>query len=332
MTHDSAPGLPPEPTPELTPEFSVSIVSYNTRELLRACLRSLRAREAEGEGSLEITVADNGSRDGSVEMVRADFPGVRVLEMGGNVGFGRANNAALEGARGRFFCLINSDAEALPGSLARSRAFLEQHPDVGSVGGQLLWPDGRRQPSCGHDLSLAGVFGEQTFLGPLLARLLRRPLYAEERADGPTDVAQPTGAFMVIRRETFRAVGGFDPAYFMYTEDVDLNRRMRQAGWRLVFLPDVLIRHHRGASSGGDWRARADMVASNNRSRFYYFGKLQGPAAARRLRLICLLGTALRLAGWSLLAPVRPGARNKVKLFREVWRQTWGLGTNADRD
>lgn len=308
------------------PDFSVSIVSYNTCGLLRACLQSLLDRQADGEASLEITVADNGSADGSVAMVRAEFPGVRVLEMGGNVGFGRANNAALAEARGRFFCLVNSDAETLTGSLLQAREYLEAHPDVGSVGGRLLWPDDRLQPSCGYDLSLWGVFTEQTFLGPLLSRLFHRPEYADEGVTEPTDMAQPSGAFMVIRRETFRAVGGFDPAYFMYTEDVDLNRRMRLAGWRLVFLPSLFIRHHRGASSSAGWAARARMVSANNQSRFYYFNRFHGPAAARTLRLFCLFGTAIRLIGWSVLSLARPAARDKVKLFREVWRQTWKMG------
>jgi len=303
-----------------SPDISVAIVSYNTRDLLRGCLNSLQAREADGEASLEIIVADNGSGDGSPEMVRAEFPGVRVLETGGNIGFGRANNAALEGALGRYFCLLNSDAVLLPGALSAALAYLEATPGVGLVGGQLLWPDGRRQTSWGNDPTLVGVLAEQTFWGALPRKPDDAPATAEAR-----DVDQICGAFMLLRREAWLQIGGFDPAYFMYNEDVDLNVRLRQSGWRVVFLPTARITHHLGASSSADWRKRALMVSAYNQSRFYYFTRFQGVAAGRKLRAYCLLGAAIRLTGWSVLALVRPAAREKVKLFREVWRQTWGM-------
>ena len=111
------------------PDISVAIVSYNTRDLLRACLRSLLARQADGEASLEIIVADNGSSDGSVEMVHAEFASVQVIETGENLGFGRANNLALTNAQGRAYCLLNSDAEVLPGALSLSLAALGRRPE-----------------------------------------------------------------------------------------------------------------------------------------------------------------------------------------------------------
>ena len=314
-------------TDEAPPDLSVAVVSYNTRDLLRACLASLHTRQAEGEASLEVIVADNGSDDGSLEMVRAEFPDVRLVETGGNVGFGRANNLALQDARGRFFCLLNSDAEVLPGALAHALAFLRAHPDVGLVGGQLLWPDGRAQTSWGGDPTLAGVWQEQTFSGAFRARAAPP---APASCASPRDVDQISGAFMVLRRQAWQQIGGFDPAYFMYNEDVDLNVRLRRAGWRVVFLPGAQIRHHLGASSRADWRTRARMVSAYNQSRGYYFGRYEGPNAARRLRCYCLLGAAIRLSGWSLIAAVRPSARDKVRLFREVWRQTRAMGMMGD--
>jgi len=312
--------------PESCPDISVAVVSYNTCALLRACLLSLQARVAEGEARLEIIVADNGSADGSVDMVRAEFPGVRLIETGGNIGFGRANNAALSDARGRCFCLLNSDAEVLPGALSQSLATLDAHTDIGLVGGQLLWPDGRPQTSWGVDPTLAAVFREQTFLPPLSSPSLNRggsPSSAGRGSEGHSfDVDQICGAFMLIRREAWQEVGGFDPAYFMYNEDVDLNVRLRRASWRVVFLPGVHITHHLGSSSRADWQKRARMVAAYNESRFYYFTRFGGKAAGQKLKAYCLLGAAIRLTGWSLLAPFRPGARDKVKLFREVWRRT----------
>ena len=139
------------------------------------------------------------------------------------------------------------------------------------------------------------------------------------------DVDQICGAFMLIRPEAWREMGGFDPHYFMYNEDVDLNFRLRRAGWRVVFQPAARITHHLGASSSADWQKRARMVAAYNESRWYFFSRFHGPAAGAALRRYCLLGAAIRLTGWLLLSPVKPGARDKVRLFREVWRRTWAL-------
>ena len=248
----------------------------------------------------------------------------------------------------------------------RRLAYLGSHPEVGLAGGHLLWPDGRPQTSWGNDPTLAGVWQEQTFWGAVRAKVAPTPgpspasgrgesegkrdtppaftslsspplpLAGEGPgvgASSPRDVEQISGAYMVIRREAWHQVGGFDPAYFMYNEDVDLNVRLRRAGWRIVFLPDAYITHHLGASSRADWRTRARMVSAYNESRHYYFTRYGGPGAGRRLRAYCLVGAAIRLTGWSLLSPVRPGARDKVKLFREVWRRTAALrpGQNAPR-
>ena len=301
----------------LAPDISVAIVSYNTRDLLRACLRSLLARQADGEASLEVIVADNGSSDGSPDMVRAEFPSVQVIETGENLGFGRANNLALQNAKGRAYCLLNSDAELLPGALSLPLASLDDDPKIGLVGGQLLWPDGHPQTSYGNDPTLAGVFREQTFLSALGRAHTAAPFVA------PTDVDQICGAFMLIRPQAWREMGGFDPHYFMYNEDVDLNFRLRRAGWRVVFLPQAHITHHLGASSSADWRKRARMVSAYNESRFYFFSRFYGPSAGRKLKACCLLGAAIRLTGWLLLSLARPSAKDKVKLFQEVWQRTW---------
>ena len=301
----------------VTPDISVAIVSYNTRDLLRACLRSLFARQEDGEASLEIIVADNGSSDGSLDMVRAEFPSVQVIETGENLGFGRANNLALQNAQGRAFCLLNSDAEVLPGALSLPLAALDADPKIGLVGGQLLWPDGRLQTSYGDDPTLAGVFREQTFLSA------RGGAHTVAPPAALTDVPQICGAFMLIRPQAWREMGGFDPQYFMYNEDVDLNFRLRRAGWRVVFLPQARITHHLGASSSADWRKRARMVSAYNESRFYFFSRFYGSSAGAKLKAYCLLGAAIRLSGWFLLSLIRPSARDKVKLFWEVWRRTW---------
>jgi len=314
------------------PEISVSIVSYNTRDLLRACLMSLRARGAEGEVGLEVIVADNGSTDGSVAMVRTEFPEVQLIETGGNVGYGRANNRALEDARGRYFFVLNSDTEVQPGALVAMRDFMDEHPAAGAVGAQLILPDGAIQGSCARDPGLLAVFWEQTYLDKLLPGNRITGGYAMTHWDyrDRREVEQVAGACLFVRREAYRQVGGFDPAYFMYFEDTDFCIRLRRAGWRIYFLPDARIRHHLGASSGGDWRIRARMVASYNKSRYYYFTRHEGRVHGYLLKVTVLLGAGLRLLGWSLICLVRPAARQKVRLFREVLRRTWRMTAHGE--
>ena len=307
------------------PDISVSIVSYNTRDLLRACLLSLQARQAEGEATLEIIVADNGSTDGSPEMVLAEFSGVRLVRTGGNIGYGRANNAALEEATGRYFFVLNSDTEVEPGALAALRGFMDAHPTVGAAGAQLILPDGTTQASCATDPSLRAVFWEQTYLDKLLpgnrvtgAYAMTHWAYNETRA-----VEQVAGACLFVRREAYGAIGGFDPAYFMYFEDTDFCIRLRKSGWPIWFVPQARIRHHLGASSGGDWRVRASMIASYNQSRYYYYTRYGGRGRGLLLKMLTLLGAGLRWLAWSIALVWRPAARDQVQLFRDVWRRTW---------
>jgi N-acetylglucosaminyl-diphospho-decaprenol L-rhamnosyltransferase len=310
-------------------DISVSIASYNTRELLRACLQSLLERHREGEATLEIVVADNGSTDGSPRMVASEFPAVRLVATGGNIGYGRANNMALEGAKGRYFCAFNSDAEVEPSALAAMRDFLDAHPEAGAVGPQLLWPDGRLQTSWGYDPRPLDVFHEQTFLGGIAGRLpgarhidTTRIASGQTASDAPREVEQICGACQFVRAAAYRQLGGYDPAYFMYGEDVDLNIRLRQAGWKIYFLPRARVLHHLGASSENDWRQRARMVVSYNQSRYFHFTRHEGPWAGRWIKIVTSAGALLRLLGWSMVSLAWPGARTKVKLFRQVWRET----------
>ncbi|HVF10289.1 MAG TPA: glycosyltransferase family 2 protein [Abditibacteriaceae bacterium] len=312
---------------DTAPEITVSIVSYNTRDLLRACLQALRERQAVGEAVLQIIVADNASRDGSLEMVQQEFPEVEAFATGSNLGFGRAHNLCFARARGRYFLVLNSDTEIEPGALLTLRDFMDTHPDAGAAGGQLVWPDGSPQASYGSDPELRGIFYEQTFLGNLMSRL--RPAQEPETSMAgtgePREVEQICGACQFVRSTAYRQVGGYDPAYFMYHEDVDLNMHLRRAGWRVFYVPAARIRHHLGGSSQQDWRTRARMVSALNWSRYYYYHRYEGAWRGRLVKSLFVLGAGLRLGAWTCLALTRPHALEKVKLFREVLRRTWKM-------
>lgn len=314
-------------------DVSVSIVSYNTRDLLRVCLQSLRARGEEGEACLEIIVVDNGSQDDSVEMVREEFPEVRVIHGQGNIGYGRANNLAFERARGRYFWILNSDTDIWPGAVRAMLSWMDQTPRAGACAVQLMLPDGSIQDSCATSPSLLDVFYEQTKLHMLFGG--RKPgLRSMTREDYKVrqPVEQAVGACLWVRSEAFAQAGGFDPAYFMYFEDTDLCVRLRRAGWEIWFLPEARIGHFMGASSAGDWRTRARMVSSYNASRFAFYSRYQGRRGGAILKLLTMLGALGRALGWNLLAlrhasmpQKRRVAREKVRLFRQVWHATHQL-------
>jgi len=313
---------------EMVPaDVTVSIVSYNTSEPLRNCLASLQARRDEGEVTLDVVVADNASTDDSVAMVRREFPWVRVVETGGNIGYGRANNTGLAGATTRYVFVINSDTVVEPGALKVMRDFMDENPKIGCVGAQLILSDGSTQTSCARDPSLLAVFWEQTYLDKLLPnnRITGNYLMTNWDYKDRREVEQVCGACLFVRREAYEQIGGFDPAYFMYFEDTDFCIRLRRAGWPIHFVPEARILHLLGASSAKNWQTRARTISAYNKSRYYYFNRYYGRLQGLRLKATVLLGAGLRLAVWSLIALVKPSKRDQVRLFREVWRQTWHM-------
>jgi len=297
------------------PDVSVSIVSYNTCDFLRACLNSLQARANEGEATLEIIVADNGSTDGSREMVQNEFPGVRLVDTGGNIGYGRGNNAGLEHARGRYFLIFNSDAETPPGALAALLKFLDATPRAGVAGAQLISPDGSLQTSWDEVPTLFDILCEQLYIP--------RKRRQDKSKDGEAfEVPWICGASLMVRSEVFREVDGFDPAYFMYFEDTDLCVRIRKAGHPVFFVPAARVKHHLGASSGRDWQLRARMIVAYNQSRFTFFSNNRGRIDGALVKLYTVTGAALRLMAWSIIALLRPARRDQVRLFAKTLADT----------
>jgi GT2 family glycosyltransferase len=225
------------------------IVSYNTRALLDDCLASIYG-QTRGI-SFEIVVVDNASHDGSADMVRRKYPEVTLVESGGNIGFGRANNLGFEHTQAPYVMLLNSDAVLLEDTGTALVDFLERTPRAGLVGPGVVLMDGTRQPkTCGH-LPTARVVLNQYFL---LCRLFPRirffgGLYVEHHARAASRIGWISGVCMVIRREAYAAVGGFDPAIFMYAEDVDLCRRCATKGWETWRVDGYAVKHFCGGST-----------------------------------------------------------------------------------
>ena len=220
------------------PRVSVIVVSYNTRDHLRLCLRYI-------EPEHEIIVVDNASADGSAEMVRVEFPGARLIANTENRGFGAANNQGMAVAAGELVLLLNSDAFAAPGAIALlARAF--EDPEVVAAGGMLRNLDGTLQESVTRHLSLWHVFAEQTYLEPVL-RKVGLGYWTTAATLGlnlpASRVGQVTGACLMLR-----PLERFDERFFLYCEDTELCRRLERHG-KIVFVPAAEFTHALGASS-----------------------------------------------------------------------------------
>lgn len=300
-------------------DLSILIVNWNTRNVLADCLRALP--EAVASVPSEAIVVDNGSSDGSAEMVRAQFPWVRLIENGENIGFVRATNQAIAASRGAYLLLLNSDAIAPPGSLARMVSFVKTHPDAGAVAPKLVHPDGSFQASYARFPTLfsesLSAFG--------LNRRLWGPYHPSPRPR-PNEMPHPVdwapGACLLLRRSAVEAVGPLDEEFWMYSEDTDLCYRIHRAGWKVYYLPDVEIVHLGGASSR---QCRPESVARLYGSKVRFFRKHYGLITAILLSVVVAIAYAIK-AGWAVPAYLFPRhrerARAQFRTSRLVWKNT----------
>jgi N-acetylglucosaminyl-diphospho-decaprenol L-rhamnosyltransferase len=290
----------------MTAGISVVIVNWNTRNLLECCLRSIMAV---GEGLIrEFIVVDNGSTDDSVAMVRQRFPRVRLVENATNEGFARANNRGVDLAQADWVLLLNTDAYLAPGALRAMVELAASKPNAGLVGAHLRNPDGTFQASHTAFPTLRQELLILTGLG--------RALYGRwYPSHGPDDIAGPRiadyveGACMLVRRVAYRAVGGFDEGYFMYAEDVDLGRALRDAGWSVWYQPAAVVTHLGGGSSQ---RRRPERERDLYRSRVRYFRKHHGDAAARTLKVMILATTVVKGVVHGVLRRATGGQRGRL--------------------
>jgi len=266
---------------------SAIVVSYNTRELLRACLLSLEDVE-------EVIVVDNNSQDGSADMVLSDFPKTVLIRNTDNRGFGAANNQGLRVATQPYALLINSDAAAHAGAVSALAASLDD-PGRVAAGGKLVYPDGRFQLSASNRLTLWVVFCEQFGLESIF-----RPYWI--RSAESQDVAQVMGACLMMKRAD-GAFLEFDENIFLYCEDTELCERLRRQG-SIRYETGAVFTHALGASSlENRWRS----VSLYNKGKEYYFRKTSGPIAAGLCWLMDRLGALLRLVIWGIVAVLTLG-------------------------
>jgi GT2 family glycosyltransferase len=309
----------------MTVDLSIIVVNWNVRELLRECLRSALEDGGVARERLELIVVDNDSRDGSVEMVRAEFPQLALIANRDNVGFGRANNQALPLCRGRYVLLLNPDTRVLPGALAALVRRMDETPDAAAMGCRLLNADGSLQRWTGGAYPrLLNLVNHYFFVDRLLPPAWRpMPLYLDRDVAHDIDVDWVSGAVMILRADR---LGGrlFDPHYFMYGEDMELCHRLKAAGGRIVYTPVASVVHYQGESMK---QQDADVMLSSLKGPRQFYKHVRGDRGVLAYDLVTVAGFGLRALLYGAGALLRGGdarlaakARSSRDLMGRAWR------------
>jgi GT2 family glycosyltransferase len=287
------------------PDLSVVIANRDTKALLAQCLESIH--HLPDAVRVEVIVVDNGSTDGSPEMVADLYPAVRLIRNPTNTGFAIANNQGLAVARGRYLMLLNSDTVVREQALERLVRFMDAAPDVGACGPTLRYPDGRIQRSCFSFDSPWRHFCDMLAIGRVFPR---SALFANQqfRFDHrhTAEVDWLIGAALVVRREVVEAVGVLDERFRIHCNDSDWCYRIHRSGYRVMFVHDAEIVHHSGATIRQE-REREDIEAELLRNLFDYYRKHYGSPGLAWVRLWMVVGFAVRRAALAAGAALRPG-------------------------
>ncbi len=322
---DEAPESAPLAYPHAIPpdlDLSIIIVSYNVRHDLLNCLASIEAWLAESDKQVEVIVVDNASHDGSPDSVRRRFPDTRIIELDVNAGFAAANNRGVEAARGQFIAFLNPDTTVVANAFGLMLRHLIDNPDVGVVGPRIQYPDGSTQSTRRRFPTRRTGFVESTIVQRYWHdnAILRRYYVLDRPNDEMQDVDWLVGACLVTRRETLIAAGLFDERFFMYSEEVEWCHRVREAGWRVVYLPSASIVHREGSSSKLDLPVRQ---INFDTSKVLLYEELHGKRSARALRGF-LLGSYLVHAsieaGKGLIGHKRPLRKERVRLYMGAFK------------
>jgi GT2 family glycosyltransferase len=290
-------------------DVSISLVNTNSRELLLACLDSLRGVDA------EVVVLDNASEDGSVEAAQERFPDLRVIAQRHRAGFGANHNVVIGSTSTRYVYVLNEDTTSSDWGLERMVSYLDANPRVAALGPRLVYPDGRLQDSAWR------------FPSPAVAALglltLGRAGVTQSGGSAIRDVDWVTGAAILLRREALDEVGLFDEGFFIYSEETDLCRRLHRAGWQVRYFPDTTVVHHESQFSVGIPERRINEMW---RSRHRYWAKHHSAAGARAAALLTGAQYALRGLLAAALRRDDPAFAARMRLHARDSRRVRGAG------
>ena len=301
-----------------TPELSIVVISYNTREMTLACLRSVYA---ETRTPFELIVVDNNSEDGSSEAIRRNFPHATLFAEKTNHGFAPAHDIALRQASAPWLLLLNPDTLVLDGALDKLLAYAKVTPEAGIWGGRTLYGDHSLNPtSCWGKMTPFSLFSRLIFLSSMFPS---SPLFNSEeigrwQRDTPRAVDLVTGCLFLMRRKDWDELGGFDPAFTMYGEETDLCLRAHAKGFRPRITPDATIIHYGGASD----TVRADKMVRLMRAKTELVKRHFSPTTRHLGRILLALWPLSRAIVWRVLSFLnREGALNKANTWNEIWKR-----------
>jgi hypothetical protein len=283
--------------------LSVVIICWNDLRVIRECLRSIH--EGTRATSFEVIVSDNGSTDGSIEFIRENYPQVRVLENCANLGFAKGNNVGIRASQGEYVLILNPDTILHDGSLDKLVAFADKHPEAGAFGCRVLNPDGTYQVSARLFPSVRRYWVAALYLRALgrFSRFFTHEEYPGWRGDSERLIDWQSGCCVMFRGELLKQLGGFDERFFYHFEEVDLCRRVWNAGFPILFTPEPTITHLGGQSVN---RFPIRFEIEKQRSRYRYFYKHFGSKGARQCRYFSIVGIRVRQAGYGMLALWKP--------------------------
>jgi len=269
------------------PDMSIVLVCWNNKSYLDPCLESLY--ESRLKSTFDVIVVDNGSTDGSQQMLAEKYPQVKIIQNEGNVGLGKASNQGIEATHGRYVLLLNNDTIVNRDSLDMLVDFLDTHAEVGAVAGKLLNPDGSFQSGYAGFSSLAEEFLIATHLGELL--------WSGYPSHGDSNETKAVGwlssACLLVRRSALDQIGLLDEGYFIYGDEADLQYRLNKAGWKVYFLPTSTIIHY-GGRSMDRWKRRKMVY----RGKMLFYQKNYGFLPTLLLRILFAAMSLLKLVVW----------------------------------
>ena len=313
---------------EIESDLSIVIVNWNVRDLLKNCLHSIMSSFQPPTSNLqpptsnfqtEVIVVDSASSDDSVAMIEEEFPQVHLIANSENVGFTVGNNQGIAASRGRYILLLNPDTEIVGDALATMVEYMDDHPQAGALGPQLLNPNGSVQSSRRRFPTMATAFLESTILHQWFPdnAVLRRYYILDRPDDEVQEVDWVTGACLLTRREAIEEVGLLDEGFFMYSEELDWCRRIKAQGWKVIYLPTARVIHHGAQSSE---QVKSFQHIQFQRSKIRYFRKHHGSWQAEVLRLFILTTYLYQLTVEGLKWLVGHKRALRAKRVRAYWQ------------
>jgi GT2 family glycosyltransferase len=300
-------------------KLSIVIICWNDLRVIRDCLRSIY--EGTHETNFEVVVSDNGSVDGSVEFIRRHYPQVRIVENRQNLGFARGNNAGIRASRGEYVLILNPDTIIHDGALDKLVEFAERRSGAGAFGCRVLNPDGTYQVSARLFPTVLRYWVSALGLSRLSSFFIYEE-YPRWRGDTERSIDWQSGCCVMFRGNLLKRLGGFDEQFFYHFEEVDLCRRVWNAGYPILFTPKAVITHLGGQSVS---RFPVRFEIEKHRSRYRYFYKHFGAKAARNCRRLSIVKIRVRQLGYGLLNVLRPAEilQRRLEMYREVvrWNQ-----------